>query len=117
MRAETALNMRDLESGHESRDRGRHRGHDGRGRGRRRGVEASGDGGAGAAGVGAAAVAAALPQPPTILLVAPLLLLGVVADDAVPGAGCRLGDQAGHDHDRDEGGEDHEHCGRFSLLE
>ena len=105
--AETASAPLYSESCHEGRKRGRHRRHDGRGGGRRGGAEAGGDGGAGAARVGAAAVAAALPQAPAVLLVAPLLLLRVVPDDSVPGAGTgsRLGDQAGQGRN---GGEDRE---------
>ena len=104
--AETTSARLHLESDHEGRERDRHRRHDGRGGGRGGGgAEAGGDGGAGAARVGAAAVAAALPQAPAVLLVAPLLLLRVVPDDSVPGAGTgrRLGDQAGQDR---HGGED-----------
>ena len=106
--AETASAPLYSESCHEGRKRGRHRRHDGRGGGRRGGgAEAGGDGGAGAARVGAAAVAAALPQAPAVLLVAPLLLLRVVPDDSVPGAGAggRLCHQAGQDH---HGGEHRE---------
>ena len=105
--AETLSARLHSESGHEGRERGSHHRHDGRGGGRRGGAEAGGDGGAGAARVGAAAVAAALPQAPAVLLVAPLLLLRVVPDDSVPGAGAgrRLGQQAGQDR---HGGEDRE---------